>query len=101
MVVLLMMYLYLSVRWAREKPEIVEELVDTVSRKKKTIPPTRISKGHLAVWRSLIILVIGLAMVACGANVLIPSVSNLAMRYGVPRDFLAVTIVALLSLIHI
>ena len=95
MVVLLVVYLYLSVRWAREKPEIVEELVDTVSRKKKTIPPTQISKGHIAVWRSLIILVIGLTMVACGANTLIPSVSNLAMRYGVPKDFLAVTIVAL------
>lgn len=95
MVVLLMVYLYLSVRWAREKPKIVEKLIDTVSRREKTIPPTHIKKGYLAVWRSLIILVIGLTMIACGANVLIPSVSNLAIRYGVPKDFLAVTIVAL------
>ena len=85
-------YLAVSVRWARQRPDAVEEtVVEVVEVAAPLVGP--IARAGLVV--TLITLIVGLAMVAGGSNVLIPAVSELAVRYGVPKDFLAVTLVAL------
>ena len=80
-------YLYLSVRWARQHPETVSELVAEA----KPAPAGR----PLATLRSFVLLVAGLALIAVGCNLLIPAVKVLAEKhYHVPKDVLAVTVVA-------
>ena len=83
-VLLLIGYLYLSVRWARTHPAGLE------------IPKP--GKGARPPWLravlNLTILAFGLALVLGASHVLIGSVSELCTRYKVPPDVLAVTVVA-------
>jgi len=79
-------YLFVSVRWARRRPDILAGQVPAV----ETRPA-----GAAAAVKSLVVLVVGLAVVAAGSNLLIPSVSVLATEhYRIPSDVLAVTLVA-------
>ena len=83
--VLLVGYMWISVRWARQHPiELSEE------EQKAADAPT----GPAIVARSVIELIIGLGLVLVGSNVLIGSVEVLAIRGGVPPNILAVTLVA-------
>ncbi len=92
LVVLLVAYMYVSARWARQRPEIAAGIVAAGIVAAGELPaPTERAGG---VGGSLLVLVVGLAVVAGGSNLLIPSVSALAIRYGIPKDFLAVTLVA-------
>ncbi len=82
---LLIGYLYLSVRWAREHPQVIR-------------PEARVGRPgshrvQAAFWH-LVVLAVGLGLVAFCSHVLIGSVSTLCKRYGVPSDVLAVTVVA-------
>jgi cation:H+ antiporter len=82
---LLVGYMWISVRWARQHPtELSEE------EQKAANEPT----GPKIVARSVIELIVGLALVLVGSNVLIGSVEVLAVRVGVPPNILAVTLVA-------
>ncbi|KPK85974.1 MAG: hypothetical protein AMJ81_02310 [Phycisphaerae bacterium SM23_33] len=88
LVALLVGYMYLSVRWARRRPEIVMEAVEDVGIKPGV-------EARVSVLGCSLVLVGGLALVAAGSNVLIPSVRVLAEEhYKVPKDFMAVTVVA-------
>ncbi len=89
LVALLVGYLYLSVRWARRRPDLAAGAVAEAAG-----PPAAVqAAGPMA--RTLLALVGGLALVAVGSNLLIPSVKVLAEEhYRVPKDFLAVTVVA-------
>jgi len=86
MVLALALYLYLSVRWAGQGPEIAAW----------RIPPAGQAKARpMSAPRVAAVLVGGLALIALGSNVLIPSVKVLAeVHYKVPKDILAVTLVA-------
>jgi cation:H+ antiporter len=89
LVALLAGYMYLSVRWARAHPEIVAEAVADAGG------PTAARTGVTAAVLSLLVLAAGVLLVAAGSNVLIPTVSVLAEKhYHVPKDILAVTLVA-------
>ncbi len=84
-VALLAGYLYLSVRWARKRPDVsVADLPNA--------PP----KEHRATKAivDLGMLVVGLVLVVGGSGVLVGSVSQICLRYGVPQSVLAVTVIA-------
>jgi len=84
---LLVGYLYISVRWARQHPEIATEAVAEVRA-----APSRTGR---AAARSGAVLIIGVALIGLGSNVLIPSVKVLAeVHYHVSKDVLGVTVVA-------
>jgi cation:H+ antiporter len=82
---LLVGYMWISVRWARQHPTELSEHEQQVAD-----TPT----GAAIVGRSVIELIVGLALVLVGSNVLIGSVEVLAIRVGVPPNILAVTLVA-------
>jgi len=85
-VALLLGYLYVSVRWAREHPEIVQEK----ARKAGPGAEHRLRRALV----NLLVLAVGLGLVVFGSNVLVGSASALCHRYGVPENVLAVTLVA-------
>jgi len=85
MAVLLGVYLWLSVRWARRRPEIAANL----AARAEHAPPRRAGAAGAAV-----MLAVGIGVVIAGSNVLIPAVTVLAERYRLPTDFLGATVVA-------
>ena len=83
---LLLGYLVISVRWAGEHPEILrEKAFKGRSRRGRSGRRTLLNVG---------LLLFGLALVVGGSNVLVGSVGQLCLRYGVPENVLAVTLVA-------
>jgi len=86
LLVLLVGYMAVSVHWARQRPEIVP---DEAAAGRATQP----GLAKQTLW-SLVVLVVGLAMVILGSNVLVGSASALCLRYGVPQSILAATLVA-------
>ncbi|KKL92400.1 hypothetical protein LCGC14_1885070 [marine sediment metagenome] len=92
-ILLLVGYLYLSVRWARQRPDLAAEAVEEAQGSGQGAAAARPAGSAVA---TAIVLVAGLALIALGSNVLIPAVKVLAEEhYHVPKDFLAVTLVAL------
>ncbi len=85
LLVLLVVYMYLSVRWARQHPQLIPaEAAAEVDREH----PWRVTATSLAV------LLFGLALVVGGSELLIGSVKEICHRYEVPKEVLAVTLVA-------
>jgi cation:H+ antiporter len=82
---LLVGYMWISIRWARQHPTELPE-----HERQAASEPT----GAAVVTSSVVWLVVGLTMVLIGSNLLIGSVSVLALRGGVPPSVLAVTLVA-------
>ena len=83
---LLAAYLYVSVVWARSRPELVPAEVGKVER-----PKERLARKSLA---NFGILAVGLALVIVGSNILVGSATALCHKYGVPQSILAATLVA-------
>ena len=77
-------YLCISAMWAKQHH------IDMVKSHARVDPAHRLR----AVLVSVAVLVVGLAMVMAGANVLVGSVGQLCKRYGAPPNVLAVTLVA-------
>jgi cation:H+ antiporter len=84
---ILAVYLWLSVRWGRQHPELVGPIEpgDELSRRVA-------SKAALG---NAVVVLVGLGVVAISSDVLIGAISQVCVRYGVPADVLAVTLVAL------
>ncbi len=83
--ILLVGYLWISVRWARQHPE--------------AIPPEAMEgenggDGKKKIILSLVGLAIGLAMVIFGAQLMVGSAKVICTRWGVPQSILAVTLIA-------
>ncbi|MDP6635899.1 MAG: calcium/sodium antiporter [Phycisphaerae bacterium] len=83
--VLLVGYMWISVRWAKQHPTELPEHERQAAEG---------ATGGAVVVRSVVELVVGLALVLVGSNLLIGSVEVLAIRCSVPRSVLAVTLVA-------
>jgi cation:H+ antiporter len=88
---LLVGYLYISVRWARQHPEIVP---DEARQADEAMAPAARRDKRRHVLRNLLILAAGLAVVILGSNLMVGSAGELCSRYGVPQNVLAVTLVA-------
>jgi cation:H+ antiporter len=81
--VLLAGYLYASVHWARQSSAVpAGEVVESV----EVLKP---------LGKSIVLLLIGLAMVLLASQILIPVVENTALRLGVPQAVVAASLVAL------
>jgi len=79
---LLLGYLYLTYRWARQGGGRMLEENDAEGVKKR---------GCARCW---IMVAGGLMSIILGARILVPAVSELALRFGVPEDVIAATLVA-------
>jgi len=84
-VLLLLGYMYLSVRWSRRHPKMIPLQAQAGPEK----PPKAATAG-----RSLLVLAVGLSLVVAGSEVLIGSVREICIRLDVPPAVLAVTLVA-------
>ena len=84
-VLLLVGYLYVSVRWARRHPEIIPLEAEVTLARNHQI--------RRAAW-SLLVLLFGLALVVAGSELLVGSAKDICRRYEVPQAVLAVTLVA-------
>jgi cation:H+ antiporter len=92
LLVLLAGYLYLSVRWARQHPELIPDEVMEAEPEEQV---TAYAKAGATTLKLLLVLVIGLAMVIVGSEFLIGSMKVIAKNHGVPPAVIAVTLVAL------
>ncbi|MBN1943389.1 MAG: calcium/sodium antiporter [Phycisphaerae bacterium] len=84
--VLLCLYMYLSARWAKQHPDMIPDEARQAAAK--------VGHGPKEVFRDLLFLAVGLAIVVLGSQVMVGSASQICLRYGVPPDVLAVTLVA-------
>jgi len=80
---LLVGYLYITYVWARQGSVMV------MGEEEEDGPPALTGIG-----RSWLMVVGGLVMIAAGARVLVPAASEIALRFGVPDDVIAATMVA-------
>jgi len=82
--VLLVGYILISIRWAREHPGGAEKVLGTEEAEVRPAP----------LWRQLAGVGAGLLLVLFGGHVLIIVVAELAEMWGVPRAVIAGTLVA-------
>lgn len=80
--ILLFLYLYFTYRWARNSEE---QIIPDVNLDRD------VSRGLVLIW---IMIIGGLCLVIFGARILVPSASEIAVRFGVPDDVIAATMVA-------
>ncbi len=83
---LLVGYLYLSMRWARQHPELVPK----DARDASVSFNHRLRQGLV----NLAVLAIGLGMVVGASDMLVGSIDEICQRHDVPEAVLAVTLVA-------
>lgn len=79
---LLFAYLYTTYRWAKQSDSIIPQEEDEQT------------KHILGPGRSWLLVAGGLLLVVAGARVLVPAASEIAVRFGVPDDVIAATMVA-------
>jgi cation:H+ antiporter len=86
MLVLLLVYMFISIRWSRQHPDI--------GKKTQTEDDEEEKAAHSVLFLVAII-AIGLTLVILASRLLICSVSVVAVRWGVPQVVIAATLVAL------
>ncbi len=83
MLVICFTYLWLTVREGMRNPDSIEEEDDEEE-----------SKEH-ALWLDIVLLIVGAALIALGANLLVDNGTIIAHEVGVPETVIALTFVAL------
>ncbi len=84
---LLVLYMYLSVRWSRQHPEIIPDEARAESQRDN-------GPNKMAVAIDLALIVFGLVLVVGGSELLVGSAKVICERYNVPEEVVAVTIIA-------
>jgi cation:H+ antiporter len=79
--ILLIVYLYITYVWAKQGTVMLPE-------------EEALEHELMSISKSWILIVGGLFLVILGARILVPSASEIAMRFGVPDDVIAATMVA-------
>lgn len=79
---LLGVYLYITYVWAKQGAGVLPEEDEIAEHE------------LMSVGKSWILIIGGLLLVIIGARILVPSASEIAMRFGVPDDVIAATMVA-------
>jgi cation:H+ antiporter len=75
-------YLYITYRWAKQGGDIMAD---------DNAEIVEVLRGLSLCW---LMVVGGLALIIVGARVLVPAASEIALRFGVPEDVIAATMVA-------
>lgn len=78
---LLAAYMYVTYMWAKQGTDVAVEEEET-------------SHELMSLGKSWTLVIGGLLMVIIGARILVPSASEIALRFGVPDDVIAATMVA-------
>jgi len=86
---LLVVYLYLSVKWSRKATPVTATATNTEPAENAIS-----SAGHLHIPLTAGKLILAIAGVVISASILIPAVTLVAERWGVPESVIALTIVA-------
>ena len=82
MLLVFAVYMFITVRQGLRNPEQAEEEEETDSKPKK-------------LWQELLLLVVGAALIAVGARLLVDNGTIIAQKLGVPETVIALTFVAL------
>jgi cation:H+ antiporter len=80
---MLALYLYVTYRWAKQGVGVLTGGEEEVQEHEL-----------MSVGRSWLLIIGGLVLVIVGARILVPSASEIAVRFGVPEDVIAATMVA-------
>jgi cation:H+ antiporter len=80
---LLVLYLYTTYRWAKQGAGVLGGEEEEVEEHEL-----------MSVGKSWLLIIGGLVLVIVGARILVPSASEIALRFGVPEDVIAATMVA-------
>jgi cation:H+ antiporter len=78
---LLVLYMYITYTWAKQGTDVLPE-------------DDALEHELMSISKSWILVVGGLLLVVIGARILVPSASEIALRFGVPEDVIAATMVA-------
>jgi cation:H+ antiporter len=78
---LLVLYMYITYTWAKQGSDVLPE-------------DDALEHELMSISKSWILVVGGLLLVVIGARILVPSASEIALRFGVPEDVIAATMVA-------
>lgn len=78
---LLILYMYITYTWAKQGTDVLPE-------------DDALEHELMSISKSWILVVGGLLLVVIGARILVPSASEIALRFGVPEDVIAATMVA-------
>lgn len=87
LVLLLGLYMYMNFIWSKSHPQESIDYGDSFEEVD--------GRNTQPLWKSWLMIVGGMAMIITGAKILIPAASELALRFGVPQDVIAATMVAL------
>lgn len=79
LLIMFVVYIGLSVKQAKSSPEPAEE----------------VSEDEKPMWKNVLFLVLGAALIAVGANLLVDNGTLIAKAFGVPESVIALTFVAL------
>jgi len=78
---LLILYMYITYTWAKQGTDVLPE-------------DDPLEHELMSISKSWILVFGGLLLVVIGARILVPSASEIALRFGVPEDVIAATMVA-------
>ena len=78
---LLVLYMYITYTWAKQGTDVLPE-------------DDALEHELMSISKSWILVFGGLLLVVIGARILVPSASEIALRFGVPEDVIAATMVA-------
>lgn len=78
---LLILYMYITYTWAKQGTDVLPE-------------DDALEHELMSISKSWILVFGGLLLVVIGARILVPSASEIALRFGVPEDVIAATMVA-------
>lgn len=85
LLVMFVVYIALSVRKAKETPDVPAGETESTEEPEKQNPT----------WKDILLLIIGAALIAVGANLLVDNGTIIAEGLGVPQSVIALTFVAL------
>ena len=95
LVALLVIYMVLSVRWSRQHAHAGPQLIDAVGDDATDhVPMTDVPDAPKPLATLIVLGLIGLAVVVVSGDVLVNSVSRVAVYWGVPQAVIAATLVA-------
>ena len=92
---LLALYLYASVRWSQQHAKLLQEAnTDPANADPALAETDQAIRSDLSAWALLGLGLVGLMLVLVGGESMVKSASELALRWGVPNQVIAATLVA-------
>lgn len=94
LVALLVVYMYMSVKWSRQHSAVEHQAVGEVHQEVPHVPVPEIPDAHKTTPALIGMGLVGLLIVIVSGDALVSSVSEVAVYWGVPQAVIAATLVA-------